>query len=74
MNPHDLELAQRLYARTPVTVAMKSSLPELGESLSTAAMELAREISLDKVDAFLARLKGAEIALMHLRNALDERG
>lgn len=66
---HDSDLG-RLYARQPDLDAMRARLPDLGESLNTAAHELARDISLDKIDAFLERLKGAESTVRYLRQAV----
>ena len=67
------ELARRILCR-PDAAAMRAVLPDLGESLNTAAQELARDVeSLDKIDKFLAKLKGAETALMHLRRDLSNR-
>ena len=68
---HDHALARALYAR-PNADSMIKNLPDLGKGLSTAANELAHEVSLDKIDAFLAKLKGAETSLLHLRRGLAE--
>jgi hypothetical protein len=67
---HDPALAARLAGRPIDVDAMRRRLPDLGESLNTAAVELARDITLDKIDAFMAKLKGAETSLMHLRRQL----
>ena len=72
MISHDTGLAAKLYASKPDLDAMRARLPDLGESLNTAAHELARDISLEKIDAFLAKVKGAETSLMHLRRSLAQ--
>jgi len=46
------------------------SLPDLGESLQSAAIDLSRDCTLDRVDLMLSRLKGAEACLVNLRKAL----
>ena len=61
-------LARRMFA--PDIDAMRHSLPDLGESLLTAAVDLAHDCTLDRVDLMLARIKGAETTLVHLRKAL----
>jgi len=73
MTRHRPDLAARLYARAPDLDAMWKRLPDLGESLNTAALDLAHDLDLEKIDTFLAKLKGAETSLMHLRRALAER-
>ena len=64
----DLDAARRMF--TPDIDAMRHNLPDLGESLHTAAVDLARDCSLERVDLMLARIKGAETSLVHLRKAL----
>lgn len=64
----DIELARRLYA--PSAETLISHLPDLGESLHTAAIDLERDCSIERCDLMLARLKGAETNLIHLRRAL----
>ena len=63
-----LDAVKQLYQ--PSVGAMTSNLPALGESLQTAALELARDPTLERVDAMVCRLKGAEAGMMHLRKAL----
>ena len=66
-------LARRMFA--PDIDAMRCSLPDVGESLNTAALELARDLNLERLDQMLARLKSAESNLVHLRKAMiAERG
>ena len=72
MTLHDAALAASLRAREPNIDAMRARLPDVGESLNTAAHELARDITLEKIDAFLAKLKGAETSLIHLRRTLAQ--
>jgi hypothetical protein len=50
--------------------AMRNSLPDLGQSLNVAAIDLARDCTVERLDLLLARLQGAETALVHLRKAL----
>jgi hypothetical protein len=69
---HDPELVARLYARAPDLDAMRARLPDLGDSLSTAAHKLARDLTLEKVDLFLAKIKGAETSVAHLRRSLAQ--
>ena len=69
----EIENARRLYG--PSVQTMTSNLPDLGESLHNAAIDLSRDCTLDRVDLMLARVKGAETTLVHLRKALiAERG
>jgi hypothetical protein len=70
MKRHAPELARQLYARAPDIDAMRRHLPDIGDSLNTAAINLAVNITVEGIDAFLAKLKGAETSLMHLRRAL----
>jgi hypothetical protein len=68
-----LEAVRQLYQ--PDIESMRRSLPDLGESLHTAAIELSRDCSVERVDLMITRLKGAESGLVHLRKALAvERG
>ena len=69
MSRHDPDLARRLYAR-PDSGNMIKYLPDLGESLHNAAIDLANDCTLAHVDEMLARLKGAETGLQHLRRSL----
>ena len=73
MSRHAAHLMRRIQCM-PDAAAMKSVLPDLGESLSTAAHELARDIeSLDKIDRFLNKLERAKFALEHLRREISNR-
>ena len=72
MTRHDPELAQRLYSRAPDLYTVQKHLAAMGESLSTAAHELARDVTLEKIDLFLAKLKTAESNMQHLRRALAQ--
>jgi hypothetical protein len=49
---------------------MRLRLPDLGESLRTAAIDLAADLTLDRVDCFLSRIEGARTSVQHLRLAL----
>jgi len=69
MTRHDAALARQLYAR-PDSSAMIKHLPDLGESLNNAAIDLAQDCTVERIDAMLARLKGAETSLIHLRRKL----
>ena len=71
MNRHSHELARRLYAR-PDASTIIAHLPDLGESLNSAAIDLAQDCNIESIDAMLARLKGAESSLMHLRRSLAD--
>jgi hypothetical protein len=73
VNRHDHSLARALYAR-PDATAMISHLPDLGESLRNSAIDLAHDCTLARVDEMLARIKGAETSLLHLRRDLAEQG
>jgi hypothetical protein len=66
---HRADLARRLYARPDANSIIKH-LPDLGESLHNAAIDLARDCTVERIDAMLARLKGAETSLVHLRRKL----
>jgi hypothetical protein len=63
-----LSAVAQLYQ--PNLDAMRSSLPDIGSSLDTACCELARDLSLDKLDRLAARLNSAQTNLTHLRKAL----
>jgi hypothetical protein len=67
-----LALDARLKAREPDIAAMCARLPDLGESLNNAAVDLSRDITVERVDEMLVWLKGAESSLVHLRRALAE--
>jgi len=64
----NLDLQRRLYGQSIDT--MRRNLVDMGECLNTAAVDLARACTLDRVDLMLARIKGAETTLVHLRRAL----
>jgi hypothetical protein len=59
---------QQLYA--PSIGSLISHLPDLGESLHHAAVDLSLDCTVQRVDLLLARLQGSETALVHLRKAL----
>lgn len=63
-----LEAVTQLYQ--PNIEAMISHLPEAGESLHTAAVDLSRDFSLERIDRFISMIKGAENNLVHLRKAI----
>jgi hypothetical protein len=65
---YDPENARRLYA--PSLGSLISHLPDLGESLHTAAVNLAHDCSLARVDLMLAQLETGKQSLVHLRKAL----
>jgi hypothetical protein len=69
---HDPNPAWRLHARQPDISAMRKHLPDMGESLHNVAIDLARDCTVERCDEMLARLKGAETSLMHLRLALAQ--
>ena len=71
MNRHSHDLARQLYAR-PEASAMIARLPDLGEALRTSAIDLAKDPTLPRIDEMLARIKGAENSLMHLRRKLKQ--
>jgi len=50
--------------------AMRARLPDLGESLHNAAIDLGRDLTLERVDEYMARLKGAQTNMTHMRRAL----
>lgn len=64
----DIDKRRMLYG--PSVQSMREHLPDLGEALHTAAIDLARDCSLERVDQMLARIKGAESNLIHLRKAM----
>ena len=61
-------LARRMFA--PDIDAMRHSLPDVGESLSNACLELERELTLERLDELLNRFSAAQQNLVHLRKAL----
>jgi hypothetical protein len=70
---HSFALDARMKAREPDIDAMRKALPDLGESLNTAAHELAHEITIERVDQMRAKIQGADDALLHLRLALAQK-
>jgi hypothetical protein len=67
-----IDAARRML--TPSVENMIASLPDLGDSLNTAAVDLAHDCTLERVDMMLSRIKGAESSLIHLRKALAAEG
>jgi hypothetical protein len=65
----DIDTARRLLYG-PSVETMTSNLADIGSSLDTACCELARELSLDKLDRLAARLNSAQTSLQHLRKAM----
>lgn len=65
----DTDKVRRQHAQLDANSMIKC-LPDLGESLHNAAIDLSRDCTLDRVDLMLARIKGAEACLVHLRKAL----
>jgi hypothetical protein len=51
---------------------IKRRLPDMGESLHNAAVDLGKNLSLDRCDEMLDRLRGAEHSVRHLRRVLAE--
>ncbi len=64
----DLKLARQLYQ--PDISMMRNSLPDLGESLHTAAIDLERDCTLERLDGLAAKLNSAYTSLQHLRKAM----
>ena len=64
---HDAALAAKLYQSN--VDAMRARLPDLGESLHSAAIDLAKDCTIPRIDEMLAWPKGAATSLMHLRLA-----
>jgi hypothetical protein len=68
-----LEAVTQLYQ--PSTESLRVNLPNMGKSLDTACCELARDLSLVRLDRLAAQLNSAQSSLQHLRKALiAERG
>ncbi len=75
------DLAKRLYAPTRHDTAlaaklcqsdvnaMQARLPDLGVSLHSAAIDLAKDCTIPRIDEMLARLKCVGTSLLHLRRA-----
>ena len=72
MRADQRERARRLYQ--PDLDAMKSRLPDLGAALEAAFCELSKEVSIDRIDQALMKLKGAEHSLVSIRRAKIENG
>ena len=66
----DAYLAATKQPYQPNFDAMKNSLLDLGESLHIAAVDLASDCTLVRIDLMVSRLKGAEASLVHLRKTL----
>jgi hypothetical protein len=62
----------RLYRPSPATLA--ATLPDIGDILSAALADLAREPDLTKCDRMAAQLRSAQHAVERLRVALAEQG
>jgi hypothetical protein len=62
---------RRLYG--PSLESMRLSLPDIGSSIDTACIELARDLTLDRLDRLTAQLNSAQNNLLHLRLALIEK-
>lgn len=65
---NNMEAARQLYQ--PTVGTMTSNLPDLGESLRNAAIDLARACTVERVDRMVARLRAAEASMGHLRKAI----
>ena len=63
-----MDHVHQLYG--PNLRTLTDNLPSMGDSLKAAADELARDCTLERVDEMLARIKGAEHNLVHIRKAL----
>ena len=63
-----MDAVTRLYE--PNLEARRKSLPDLGQALNTAALELARDLTLERLDMMLARVKSAQDNLTQLRKSL----
>ena len=67
---HDSAFVAKLYQSN--ADSMRARLPDLGESLHNAAIDLSHECTLERIDQLLLLLKGAETSLLHLRRAVIE--
>lgn len=56
----------------PDLEAMRVHLPDLGQSLATAAAELARDLTAERCDLMLDRLQVASNTVRAIRRALAE--
>ena len=68
MSAHHKPQFRTLYG--PNLGTQTDNLIPMGDSLKTAADELARDCTLPRIDAMLARLKTAENTLVRIRLAL----
>lgn len=68
MTADQMDQISRLYQ--PSIESQASHLHDLGEALHTAAIDLSRDCSLDRLDRFSAQLNAAQTSLQHLRKAL----
>jgi hypothetical protein len=50
--------------------SQRKHLPDMGSSIDIACCELARDMSLDKLDRLAARLNSGQTTLQHLRKSL----
>ena len=64
----DIENARRQFQ--PSISGMRSSLPDVGESINTACIDLERDLTLERLDDLMARLNAAQQNLGHLRRAM----
>ena len=64
-----IERARRLSG--PSIPAMRSSLPNVGDSISAICYELERDLTVERLDAALVRFKAATQNLIQLRQALE---
>ena len=76
MNRHDPDLARRLLHKLqyvqPDTHLLISYLPDFGNYWSKAAVELARDCTVSRIDKMLARVESAKAMLLALRRSLNE--
>ena len=70
MRPGQREVARRLYQ--PDLDAMTASLPDLGAALEVSLCELSKDLTVDRIDQALMKLKGAEHSLVSMRRATVE--
>jgi hypothetical protein len=65
MDTFDLELVKRLYA--PSEPTQIRYLLDVGETLLTSYIDLAKDDSIENIDKALAQVRGAENGLKRLR-------
>ncbi len=70
MRADQREIARRLYQ--PDLDAMTASLPDLGAALDAALVELSKDLTVDRIDQAIMKLKGAEHTLVSMRRAKIE--